>query len=196
MTDEIVTDAHIDAIRAAHRTIMGEVDQMKAACLSQDERDKLEPFGPPGYHRRRLAELCPAALEAYDRFLEDRREAGKRIDPHTCRWSVTYIDLIDPYGILGVGYYIGRDFVVGDDNSDGPIESIHLSDEQAAALRERIEREAKKAVLSSVVGTPSGFQLMPMPSSRDPEAAQEEILLEEYLKNHHEEAAGRQYEDS
>ncbi len=49
MTDEILTNAHIDAIRAAHRTIMGEVDQMAAACLSQEESHELDPFGPPGY---------------------------------------------------------------------------------------------------------------------------------------------------
>jgi hypothetical protein len=165
--DQILTREHVLAIRAAHGTIMGEVDQMLAACQTAEERHELDPFGPPGYYNRRLDELCPAdALDAWDRFLKDRREAANSIDPLTCNWCVTFTDCLDPYGIAGgEGGCIGRDFVVWDDNSNGEIESVDLSPEQYNALSERIEREAKRPVLSSFVITPDGAERMPMPSS-------------------------------
>jgi hypothetical protein len=186
MTDDLIlTEEHILDIRSAHSAIMDEVDAMKRS--SPGQRDFSE-FGPPGYYRSRLAELCPAdALDAYDRFLKDRREAAKRIDPLTCNWYVTFTDCTDPYCITGHCGCVGRDFAVWDDNSEGEIESHDLSPEQYGALRERIEREAKKPVLSSFSITPAGVQMMPMPSSSDPErVTEQEISLEECLKIHRE----------
>jgi hypothetical protein len=169
MTDQIFTDEHSRDIRAAHDTIMREIDVMAQAENFKDNGG----FGPPGYYRRRLTELCPAeALAAWDSFLDERGEAAKRIDPLTCSWRVTFTDSTDPYCITGNCGSVGRDFAVWDDNSDGEIESHDLSPEQYDALRERIEREAKKVVLSSFSITPAGVQMMPMPSSNDPEGFQ------------------------
>src|SRR5260370_17714638 len=97
----------------------------------RDRRDFNE-FGPPGYYRCRLAELCSAdALDAWDRFLEDRREAAKRINALTCNWRVTFTDYLDHYGIArGDRGCIGRDFVVWDHNSNRDPESHNPSPDQ------------------------------------------------------------------
>jgi hypothetical protein len=166
--DQILTEEHVLAIRTAHRAIVDEVNRMAAACATPEERRKLDPFGPPGYYRCRLVELCSAeAIQAWDRFLEDRKDAAKRIDPYTCSWLVTFTDMFDPYGIIGAPCCVGRDFVVWDENSNGEIENCDLNEDQYKTLRERIEREAKAPVLSSCVITPGGGQRMPMPSSKD-----------------------------
>ena len=157
MTDQILSAEHIGAIRSAHDTVIAEIYTMPPPG---NRGENGPPFGPPGYYDRRMAELCPAAaLSAWERFLDDRREAAKHIDPLTCNWAMTFTNCLDPYGITGgEGGTIERDFVVWDDSSNGKIQSCDLSSEQYEAVRERIQREARGPVLSSFVMTPAGVQ--------------------------------------
>jgi hypothetical protein len=81
---------------------------------------------------------------------------------------------------------IKRGLVIWDENSNGFIEDHDLSAEQHKILTKRIELEAKNPVLSSFSITPTGAQLMPMPSSRDPEPVlPSEIALQELLNKLH-----------
>ena len=153
-----LTAQHVEALRAADRIVARAVDEKAARGESI----------PDGFHRARLTELCPEAAAALHCFLEGRKAAAKRIDPLTCEWAVTFSNDMDPYRIwVHENYCIGRDFVVWDESSDGEIYSCDLSEEQRVVLRERIEREAGMPVLSSVANIGRGWQVMPMPSSRD-----------------------------
>jgi hypothetical protein len=165
MTNQIPTDEQIRAIEAAVHTIRQEIDLMPQPETSNDNRSE--------YFCHRLFELVPVeAIVAW--VLDNRKEAAKRIDPFTCSWRVTFGDCTDLWCTAESCKCVGPDFVVWDDDSIGEIESHYLSPEQYGALRERIEREAKRPVLSGFSDTPEGIQIMPMPSSSDPERVTEQ----------------------
>jgi hypothetical protein len=153
-----LTSQHIEALRAANRVVMQEIREIET---------RGDPV-PPEFHHARITEICAVAAAALDRFLEGRKEAAKRINPLTCKWVITYTDVLDPYGIWASPECMGRDFVVSDENSEGEVSSDDLSKEQRRILRERIQREAGMPVLSSLANVGSGYQVMPMPSSSDP----------------------------
>jgi hypothetical protein len=93
--------------------------------------------------------------EAHDAYVADRREAGRVIDIETCETARCYANYFDPYSTYPwdhnppdeqseeCRHYVGKQWFVWSDESDGWIAANDLPPEKWEALQRRIERERR-----------------------------------------------------
>jgi hypothetical protein len=91
-------------------------------------------------HRKVLEDI--RRREEINQWLEDRKRAGKLIDPATAKVTFHWAEVLDPYGVLAVPEEyscVGRSYFARSPESDNWVSFYDLPKETVQALEARID---------------------------------------------------------